>query len=118
MGKITREQLDNQPRQDGVPVQGDYIRVGLSSCGIAAGAQDVFDFLRDEAAKRRMTLSVGRCGCSGACYAEPLVEVRAHGLPPLIYGRVTREIAARILEEHVLDGRALNDCIVEMSVRR
>jgi NADP-reducing hydrogenase subunit HndB len=118
MGTITREELEKLPRQDGVPVKGDYIRIGLSSCGIAAGAQEVFDFILEEAIKRHVTLSVGRCGCSGACYAEPLVEVRAHGLPPVVYGKVTKEIAARILDEHVRDGRPLNDCIVEMLVRR
>jgi NADP-reducing hydrogenase subunit HndB len=118
MGTITREELEKLPCQDGVPIKGDYIRIGLSSCGIAAGAQEIFDFLHDEAKKRQMTLNVGQCGCSGACYAEPLVEVRAHGLPPVVYGRVTRDIAARILEEHVRDGRPLNDCIVEMSIRR
>jgi (2Fe-2S) ferredoxin len=115
---MTREQLENLPRQVGVPIKGDYIRVGLSSCGIAAGAQEIFDFLQAESIKRQMSVDVGRCGCSGACYVEPLVEVRAHGLPPVVYGKVTTEIAARILEEHVRDGRPLNDSIVEMSVRR
>jgi|WetSurMetagenome_2_1015567.scaffolds.fasta_scaffold494540_2 (2Fe-2S) ferredoxin len=118
MGKITREEIDKLSWQEGVPVSGDYTRVGLSSCGIAAGAQEVFDFLLAEATKRNMTITVGRCGCSGACWAEPLVEVRAHGLPPVVYGRVTKDIAARILEEHVRDGRPLNDFIVEISVRR
>ncbi|MBN2527200.1 MAG: SLBB domain-containing protein [Deltaproteobacteria bacterium] len=46
------------------------IRVGVSSCGLAAGAQDVLNRL-----KERTDVPVLGVGCIGHCYAEPLVEV-------------------------------------------
>lgn len=95
-----------------------YIKVGLSSCGIAAGAQDVYDFLSGEVTRRSLPVKVLRCGCSGMCYAEPLVEVCVEGVPAVTYGRVTTQIAARILDEHIQQKRLVNDSVVEMMVRR
>jgi (2Fe-2S) ferredoxin len=117
MGKLTKEDLDKlesaKPDRES-----NFIKVGLSSCGIAAGAQTVFDVFTAEAKKRNLTIRVGRCGCSGSCFAEPLVEVSTPGMPPVVYGKVTAEIATRIIEEHVLQGRLVNDYIVNMAVRR
>jgi NADP-reducing hydrogenase subunit HndB len=117
MGKMTQEDLG---KMGGAPQDKEcnFIKVGLSSCGIAAGAQAVFDIFAAEVKKRNLTVRVGRCGCSGSCFAEPLVEVCVRGLPAVIYGKVTREVAIRIIEEHVLQGRLVNDYIVDMAVRR
>lgn len=46
------------------------IRVGVSSCGLAAGAQEVVDKLIEKS-----DAPVLGVGCIGHCYAEPLVEV-------------------------------------------
>lgn len=117
MGKMTKGDLDKleSPKLDR---ESNYIKVGLSSCGIAAGAQTVFDVFASEVKKRNLTVRVGRCGCSGSCFAEPLVEVSMPGMPPVVYGKVTGEIATRIIEEHILQGRLVNDYIVDMAVRR
>jgi (2Fe-2S) ferredoxin len=117
MRTLTRDDLDNFAKVKKPPACA-YIKVGLSSCGIAAGAQEVYDLLAEEVAKRSLPVSVRRCGCSGACYAEPLVEVCIEGLPPVVYGRVNRDVAIRIIEEHVRDKRLVNDHIVDVPVRR
>ena len=46
------------------------IRVGVSSCGLAAGAADVMTKLSEKCSAPVMGV-----GCIGHCYAEPLVEV-------------------------------------------
>jgi (2Fe-2S) ferredoxin len=117
MQTITRDYLDKLKKTKKAPV-GAYIKVGLSTCGIAAGAQEVFNLLAEEVGKRNLPVTVRRCGCNGACYAEPLVEVCVEGIPAVTYGRVTCEVAIRILEEHVRDKRLVNDHIVDMVVRR
>jgi (2Fe-2S) ferredoxin len=117
MTKITREYLDNVLRNP-PPAQGSYIRVGMSSCGVAAGAQEVFNVLKAEVEKRKLPVAVKPCGCAGACHSEPLVEVCVHGLPAVTYGRVNADIAMRIVEEHVRDGRVVHDYIVDAPVRR
>ncbi len=95
----------------------EYIRVGMSTCGIAAGADEVYKALVDEAAKRKISIQIAKCGCLGMCYAEPLVEVKVEGLPSIVYGRVTKEIAMKIIEKHVCGKLLVNDAIFELEVR-
>ena len=74
MKKNTREDLDKisaTPRKESA----NYIRVGMSTCGIAAGADEVFATLVEEAKKRNIQIEIKKCGCVGMCFAEPLVEV-------------------------------------------
>ncbi len=47
------------------------INVGTASCGIAAGAGDVLDFLK----KNLPGVRIEEVGCIGHCYAEPVIEV-------------------------------------------
>jgi len=94
-----------------------WIRVGMSTCGIAAGADEVFAALVEEAEKRKIPVSIRRCGCSGRCYAEPLVEVKTAGLPAVTYGKVDRETAVRILDEHVAAGKILNDHVYDVKAK-
>src|SRR6056297_3596124 len=51
----------------------ERIKVGMDICGIAAGADEVKDFL-DEKLKDK-DIEITEVGCIGHCYAEPLVEV-------------------------------------------
>ncbi|MBU0711793.1 (2Fe-2S) ferredoxin domain-containing protein, partial [bacterium] len=47
------------------------IKIGTGSCGLAAGAAEVYDFF-----KQNITdIDIIGVGCIGHCYAEPLVEV-------------------------------------------
>ncbi len=109
MSKLDRESLDAIREQ--LPDKEAYISVGMSACGIAAGAEEVFKALVDEVEKRKIPVNIRMCGCVGMCYAEPLVEVKIEGLPTVTYGRVTKEIALRILESHVAARTLLDDCI-------
>ena len=47
------------------------IKVGVASCGLAAGAGEVLEALKRNAGD----LPVVGVGCIGHCYAEPIVEV-------------------------------------------
>ncbi|MEG2076822.1 MAG: hypothetical protein RRY34_09990, partial [Victivallaceae bacterium] len=47
------------------------IRVGLASCGVAAGGMPVYEMLKERAGG----VTIDETGCIGHCYAEPLVEV-------------------------------------------
>lgn len=91
------------------------IRVGMSTCGLAAGAQRVYDTLISESQRLGLEVRVTRCGCLGMCYAEPLVEVAVEGAPTVVYGRVDAEVAAKILQLHVMKKVFIDDHIVENS---
>ncbi len=117
MTRITKEFLDNALKNPPVP-QRQYIRVGMSSCGVAAGAAEVFVLLAAEVEKRNLPVAVQPCGCAGSCHSEPLVEVCVDGLPPVTYGRVNADVAMRIVEEHVRDKRLVQDYIVDAPAKR
>ncbi|MGM0567972.1 MAG: (2Fe-2S) ferredoxin domain-containing protein [Elusimicrobiota bacterium] len=92
----------------------NWIRVGMSTCGIAAGAEDVYEYLKKEIDKNALDIDLKKCGCLGACYAEPLVEINIEGLPRIIYGNVDKKVAARIIKEHVMGGRILDTGVYEL----
>ena len=113
MPRLTANDLENMSQLQG-DKPGDWIKVGMSSCGIAAGADEIFNFFSEEVKKRNLQIQIKKCGCAGACYAEPLVEVSVEGLPRVIYGGVNQEIATKIVEEHVISKKLVNDCIFEI----
>ena len=92
----------------------NWIKVGYGSCGIAAGAEEVFKTLREEVKRRRLQIEIKKCGCIGMCYAEPLVEVQTEGTPRVFYGKVDREFARKIVEKHVCGKMLINDHIYDI----
>jgi (2Fe-2S) ferredoxin len=113
MNKLTPSDLDKMSQASSDRPR-DWIKVGLSSCGIAAGAEDIFNFFVEEVKKRNLQVEIKKCGCAGACYAEPLVEVNVEGLPPVIYGGVNKDVATKILEKHIISKMLVNDYIFEV----
>ncbi|MBN1660420.1 MAG: 4Fe-4S binding protein [Anaerolineae bacterium] len=65
------------------------ISVGMATCGLAAGAGDVLEALRDEATARGLDLALVGTGCLGYCQEEPLVDVQVPGRDRLLYARMT-----------------------------
>jgi (2Fe-2S) ferredoxin len=111
VSKLSSRDLETLRRQ---PLrEKSSIAVGMSACGLAAGAEEVYQALVEEVQKRNLPVEVTKSGCAGMCYAEPVVEVKVEGLPTVTYGRVTREIAIRILEKHVIGRMLINDYIFE-----
>ena len=74
------------------------INVGMATCGRAAGAAEVFEAIRDEAAKRGLDVYLVATGCLGYCQREPLVDVRLPGKGRVLYQRVTPQKARRLVE--------------------
>lgn len=88
------------------------VKVGLASCGIAAGAQEIFDYLAEEIRTRNLPVRLERTGCLGMCFKEVLLEVLEEGNKSLLYGEITRDRAERILREHLEEGRPIKDWII------
>ncbi|MBF0478664.1 MAG: (2Fe-2S) ferredoxin domain-containing protein [Candidatus Omnitrophica bacterium] len=94
--------------------KGSWIKVGMSTCGIAAGADVVMAALKDEARKNNVSVRIEQCGCAGMCFAEPLVEVFVEGVPQVTYGAVKEDTARAIIQKHVMGKEILNDYIYKM----
>ncbi|MBM3695002.1 MAG: NADH-quinone oxidoreductase subunit F [Actinobacteria bacterium] len=73
------------------------LRVGMSTCGLAAGAGAAHRALTREIALRELPLRLEGTGCLGACHREPLVEV-LDGAGAVLYGPITEEAVGPLLD--------------------
>jgi NADH-quinone oxidoreductase subunit F len=81
---------DNYPR----------ILVGTGSCGLAAGADAVFEAAKRYVREGGADIHLIRTGCIGMCHREPLMEVHVPGRPRVVYGNVAPERVADLLTDH------------------
>ncbi|HSO26665.1 MAG TPA: (2Fe-2S) ferredoxin domain-containing protein [Anaerolineales bacterium] len=90
------------------------ITVAMGTCGIAAGARDTMKAILDQIEERELSgVLVTQTGCLGLCEYEPLVQITTKDTPQITYGRVTPEIAARLVQEHVVGGQVVPDYVVQ-----
>ena len=88
--------------------------VSLGSCGIAAGAlQTMQAILEQTEADHLSGIQVSLTGCNGQCEEEPMVQVITGDQQKVTYGKVNPEVARRILREHVLDGKVVQEYVIE-----
>jgi len=78
------------------------LTVGMATCGLASGAQAVFDALAEALGEASTDVIVASTGCLGFCEIEPIIEVWRPGRPRVLYGQMTakkaRELAAAVLD--------------------
>lgn len=86
------------------------IVVAMGTCGIAAGARNVMSAILDEINKRDIADAiVTQTGCLGYCDQEPLVQVFQPDKKTVTYGKITPEIARRIVAEHIVGNKILTE---------
>jgi NADP-reducing hydrogenase subunit HndB len=88
--------------------------VSLGSCGIAAGALHTMQAIREQTETEHLTgILISQTGCIGQCEEEPIVQVITGGQHKVTYGKVNPEVARRILREHVLGGKVVQEYVIE-----
>ena len=85
------------------------ILVGMGTCGIAAGAEDIVEALNERLARGDIQADIIRVGCIGLCYAEPLIEIIKPGKPSVSYGNLTPELVSEIVEDYLINGNPRPD---------
>ncbi len=89
------------------------IIVGMGTCGIAAGARDTMKAILDEIEQQNLSgIVVTQTGCIGKCEYEPIVEVALSGGAKVYYGNVSPDKAKRILQQHVVEGKQVNEFVI------
>ena len=84
--------------------------IGMATCGIAAGARPVMLSFVDEVAKRQLNhVTVSQTGCVGMCRLEPMVDVYLPGKEKVTYVHVKPEMVPRIVAEHIVNGRPVEE---------
>jgi len=74
------------------------IIVGKGSCGIAAGAAEIYKLLEQGVQDTNLNYPVTVTGCIGMCYLEPIVDVVEDDGSKHTYVKVTPEAANEILK--------------------
>ncbi|MFZ2360212.1 MAG: (2Fe-2S) ferredoxin domain-containing protein, partial [Anaerolineae bacterium] len=74
------------------------ITVGMATCGLAAGAEAIYDALRQRIEQRGLDAILARTGCIGYCQQEPLVDVRLPGGGRVLFVRMTRPLARSLVD--------------------
>ena len=84
--------------------------VGMATCGIAAGARPVMLKFLEEIQKRNLqNVTVSQTGCIGMCRLEPMLDVIMPGKEKVTYVRVNPDMVPRIVAEHIVNGRPVQE---------
>jgi NADP-reducing hydrogenase subunit HndB len=92
-----------------------HVIVGMGTCGIAAGARDTMKAILKYIETNNLSgIIVTQTGCIGLCEREPIVQVSLGEEPKITYGKVTPDVVERIMKEHVLGGKSLQEYMVKV----
>jgi len=65
------------------------IRVGMASCGLAAGALDIYNEAKKVIQEKKYDFELKHTACNGMCHVEPLIEVVTEDGADTVYGNLT-----------------------------
>ena len=86
------------------------ITVHMGTCGIAAGARKIMNTLMEAIEEKDITdIILTSSGCAGLCSKEPMATVELKDEAPVKYVDLTPEKIRKILEEHVLGGKIVEE---------
>ncbi|KPK69361.1 NADP oxidoreductase [candidate division WOR_3 bacterium SM23_60] len=95
------------------------ITVHMGTCGIAAGARDILSALLKEIEKRKLDdIIVTTSGCAGLCSREPMATVEIKDKPPVKYVDLTPHKISKVLNEHILKGKIVNEYALAVGSER
>jgi NADP-reducing hydrogenase subunit HndB len=90
------------------------VTVAMGTCGIAAGARETMKAVLDIIEKESISgIIVSQTGCIGLCEREPIVQVTVGEEPKVTYGKVTADVARRIMKEHVGQGKVVKENVIQ-----
>jgi NADP-reducing hydrogenase subunit HndB len=88
------------------------IIIGMGTCGIAAGARETMQAVLSELDRRQIDAHVTTVGCIGMCAHEPLLDIEQAEGTRITYGSVKPGMIPRLIEEHLVNGRVVQEWVV------
>ncbi len=86
--------------------------VGLGSCGIAAGAGNVYDEILRIKETDNLDFELKKTSCIGMCFREPLVEIIDES-GSYLYGNVDTKKVDEIIEKHIQNYAPIKEYVVK-----
>jgi NADH-quinone oxidoreductase subunit F len=80
-------------------VQGE-IRIGLGSCCVASGSDEIRDAVKDTIEREGLNVKLKHVGCVGMCHQVPLVEIVPADGEATLYSRVKAADVQQIIDRH------------------
>lgn len=91
------------------------IVVGMGTVGIAAGAREVLRAILDVIEKDSLEgIVVRQAGNIGLDSWEPVVQVTVGEEPKVTYGKVTPDMARRIMKDHLVGGEVVKEYALDI----
>lgn len=87
------------------------IKIGLGTCGIAAGGVEVWNTVKEETKLKNIEIDIKETGCMGNCYEEVLLEY-FDGQEKYLYSKVTKDRAKEIINKHVIAGKVVDEWLL------
>ena len=75
-----------------------YVYIGMGTCGLAAGADKIYNFMAKQLEKKKIPTVMKKVGCFGLCTEEIMVDVKKPGFPRVSFAQVNLERAAEIID--------------------
>jgi len=84
---------------DGTEVKGE-IRIGLGSCCVASGSDEIRDAVKESIDRSGLNVKLKHVGCVGMCHQVPLVEIVPTVGEPTLYSKVKAADVDQIVQKH------------------
>ena len=88
------------------------IKVGLASCGLAAGAKDIYQSIEAYISDQKYDIKLTKTACMGMCFAEPIIEVTSEKIGSITFGRVEQEDVPKIIDSCISGKPDLEKAII------
>ncbi len=99
-----RKNTDEKSQKKSLLLKKDFlqgeIRLGLGSCCVASGSEDVRQAVEDKIKKDSLNVEIKQVGCVGMCHQVPLVEIVPNGKPAQLYAKVSPDKVNEIISHH------------------
>ena len=89
------------------------IVVGMSTCNIAAGADEVYDYVVSRI-DDGLDVDLDITGCFGMCFAEPQVQIFDESGVRYLYNNVSANRIKKIIDDHVIGGNPIEKWIARL----
>jgi len=86
--------------------------IGFGSCGIAAGANKVYNEFEKQIKDKKANVSLEKTGCIGTCFIEPMLDIIDDNGVKYTYVNVMPNMVADIMDKHVLGGQVVSEYLI------
>lgn len=88
------------------------IKIGMATCGRAAGGMDVYAAFEEEIRKNGLSVEIASTGCIGLCSQEVIAEIELDGRTRLTYGNILPEAVPAIFEKTIKHGEVIKENVL------